>query len=359
MTTWATPAQIQSAAETLVRGELVAFATETVYGLGADASNPEAVAKIFAAKGRPSDHPVIVHVADAQAASVWVSEVSEFAQALMDAFWPGPLTLILPKADWVPSQVSGGQSTIGVRCPSHPVAQALLTEFSEQLIQVRGAENVRAVGIAAPSANRYGQVSPTQAAHVEQEFAELVAAGMPILAGGDSEFGIESTIVDLSRMDQGGSPALLRPGSLGRAVIEEVLGQPVLGQDAQAPRVPGSVKAHYAPRTPMRLWDAQALPQAIEGWLKQYGTGQLAVVASAVECEHLQAVLGSQSRVQCFAMPNHPQAYAQVLYAQLRALDALQMTTIYWANVPATEDWLAIRDRLQRAGAAFETEQSI
>lgn len=183
-----TSAELDQAVQLLEAGELVAFPTETVYGLGADAENPEAVARIYAAKGRPSNHPIIVHVVDGGDISYWVDDVPPAAQALIDAFWPGPLTLILKRAAHIPAAVAGGQDSIGLRCPSHPVAQALLSRFKRG----RG-------GIAAPSANKFGQVSPTTAQHVRDEFGDAVF----VLEGDGVEVGIESTIVDLSRLEQG------------------------------------------------------------------------------------------------------------------------------------------------------------
>ena len=239
-------AAIADAARQLLAGELVAFPTETVYGLGADAENPQAVARIYAAKGRPANHPVIVHVAPQADLGYWAREVPAQAQRLIDAFWPGPLTLILPRAPHVGAAVSGGQDSIGLRCPSHPVAQALLSAFAAGKPGGHG-------GVAAPSANKFGQVSPTHAEHVRNEFPQEVAQGMPVLDGGAAEVGIESTIVDLSRLGQGVGPVLLRPGHITPAQIAAVLGVPVGMPDAAAPRASGTLKAHYAPHTPLEL----------------------------------------------------------------------------------------------------------
>lgn len=337
--------QIALAAEALARGELVGFPTETVYGLGADASNPEAVARIFAAKGRPSDHPVIVHVASPQAAAPWARDLPQEARALMAAFWPGPLTLILRRADWVDPCVSGGQDTIGLRCPSHPVAQSLLQAFGDLC-------GDRPAGIAAPSANRFGHVSPTTSEHVRQEFSDLVKHGMPVLEGGATQVGIESTIVDLSRLSQGQGPALLRPGSILPSDIESVLGLRLAGHDAQAPRVSGALKAHYSPHTPMRLVPAHMVAESIREWSKASPGKRLAVVArqSAVE---ILLTEDKHPYVRCYPMPEYPAAYAQALYAQLRAVDLLGVDQILWEEVPDTEPWEGIRDRLQRAAAAF------
>lgn len=342
--------QIEEAARALDRGALVAFPTETVYGLGADASSPEAVASIYAAKGRPSNHPVIVHVADQEQASRWVEHLPEQAKALMQAFWPGPLTLILKRAPWVDTCVSGGQDTIGIRCPSHPVAHALLRAFA----RLRGQ---RPAGVAAPSANRFGHVSPTTADHVREEFSELVNQGMPVLEGGASEIGIESTIVDLSRLDQGHPPALLRPGGVLAADIERVLGVPLSGHDQHAPRVSGALKAHYAPRTKLRLLSADRLPDEVLLWVRDNPGRRLAVVATnALFSGSVHQMVAKQRRAQIstFPMPDDAVSYARYLYASLRDADRSGCDEIFWVDVPNTPAWSGVRDRLQRAAAAFD-----
>jgi L-threonylcarbamoyladenylate synthase len=231
------------AAAALAAGRLILLPTETVYGLGADARTPAALRKIYAIKNRPVDHPLILHLADAAALPEWVVEVPPAAQVLAAHFWPGPLTLVLRRAPGVPDELTGGQDSVAIRVPSHPVAQALLRAFGG--------------GIAAPSANRYGRVSPTCAAHVREEFPEGIAV---ILEGGDCEVGLESTIVSLL----GPLPQLLRPGGIPRAEIEAVLGAPVAGVVvAPAPRVPGSTAQHYAPRTPLELVPAGGLADAV------------------------------------------------------------------------------------------------
>src|SRR5665213_997403 len=229
------------AARRLLAGELVAFPTETVYGLGADAANAAAVAKIFALKGRPESHPLIVHIADPLALETWARDVPEGARVLAARFWPGPLTLILARAPGVPDAVTGGQDSVGIRCPSHPLAQELLLEFTL----------IGSGGVAAPSANRFGHVSPTTAQHVRAEFG----GDLYVLDGGACEVGLESTIVDLSR----GRPVLLRPGAITRADLAAVLGEAIGDRDANAPRASGTLAAHYAPRAPLRLLDAAAL----------------------------------------------------------------------------------------------------
>ena len=334
---------VANAVDVLDQGGLVAFPTETVYGLGADASNAQAIAAIYAAKGRPSHHPVIVHVAQPADLWRWVKtspQSQAVAQRLIDAFWPGPLTLICQRDPSVPASVSGGQDTIGVRCPSHPVAQALLTAFARR----RGAARA---GIAAPSANRFGQVSPTRRQHVVDEFTDLVTAGMPVLEGGDSAVGIESTIVDVSRLDQGQGIALLRPGGIGAQAIEAVIGETLQSPNDQAPRVSGSLKAHYSPHTPMQLWDVKT-PLNIINHHRE------AVIARACEVDQVHTALQGKAAPPIMTMPDDPAAYAQELYARLRELDQSGFTKLIWADVPSGHAWAAVRDRLTRAAAAFE-----
>jgi L-threonylcarbamoyladenylate synthase len=231
--------EVSRAADLLRAGELVAFPTETVYGLGADASNPQAVARIFAAKGRPADHPLIVHLPDTSHLHRWAVDIPEAAHKLAAAFWPGPLTLILKRHPSVSEAITGGQDTVGLRVPNHPLALQLLREFDG--------------GVAAPSANRFGRVSPTTAAHVREELGDAVAL---ILDGGPCTVGIESTILDLS----GGEARILRPGMLDAEAIAGVLGAlPFVGGTQNAPRVSGSLEAHYAPQTPLRLVEVKTL----------------------------------------------------------------------------------------------------
>lgn len=334
-------AEIAHAVEILLQGGLVAFPTETVYGLGADAESPEAVERIYAAKGRPSNHPVIVHVTPEADLSYWVKTVPPEAQALIDAFWPGPLTLILKRADNISSVVSGGQDSIGLRCPSHPVAQALIRGFAAGRKSGQG-------GIAAPSANKFGQVSPTQAMHVRHEFPELVSQGMPVLEGGASEVGIESTIVDLSRLEHGVGPVLLRPGHITAAQIAEVLDQPVHAADAHAPRVSGALKSHYAPHTPLQLAKANALQKlAVEPALPK--DQKLALVSYS----QAHPPAGVSPQVDWITMPHSCAAYGQALYATLRALDQAGYARLILEEVPEHADWLGVKDRLSRAAAAF------
>ncbi len=238
-----TRATIERAAELLRAGDLVAFPTETVYGLGADATNAKAVSRIFAAKGRPADHPVIVHLHDISQVERWASAMPDAARRLAEAFWPGPLTLILPRAASVHDAVTGGQDSVGLRVPSHPVARELLEAFGG--------------GIAAPSANRFGRISPTRAAHVAGDLGDAVAL---ILDGGACDVGIESTIVALT----GDAPVLLRPGAIGERELARVLGHAPLAPDRSAPRASGTLAAHYAPKTAALLAPADALIAEID-----------------------------------------------------------------------------------------------
>jgi L-threonylcarbamoyladenylate synthase len=306
--------EIAQAVEILKQGGLVAFPTETVYGLGADAANEHAMKRLYAVKRRPSDHPVIVHFGSKDDAFAWAREVPAAARKLAERYWPGPLTLILKRSALAKDFVTGGQDTVGLRVPSHPVAQELLKEF-------RG-------GVAAPSANRFGLVSPTTAAHVREDLGKEVDL---VLEGGPSEVGIESTILDLS----GASPALLRPGHISRKELEEILGRPILEEADSAPRHPGSLERHYAPRTPARLVPKHALDKEISKLNER-----VAVLAFSRPDERVDYWL---------RMPREPQAYAQRLYAALRELDTAGCERILVEAPPESAEWSAVRDRLKRA----------
>lgn len=336
-------AQIESAALALMRGELVAFPTETVYGLGADASSPDAVRRIYDAKGRPSNHPVIVHIASAKDMVHWCRSVPEVAWQLANRFWPGPLTLILKRAPAVNPAVSGGQDTIGIRCPAHPVAHALLEAFA----RLKHTAGSNLAGVAAPSANRFGRVSPTRADHVRSEFADLANAGMWILEGGDSEVGIESTIVDLSSIEQGGELAVLRPGSISAKDIIDATGLLVGGGHDASPQVSGSLRAHYAPETFLRLIHTSELTAQVQDWLSTH-QGRLAVMAR-------RASYMQNDRLVWLTMPCTAQAYAHDLYATLRHIDELGVDSVLCESVPSEPDWAGVQDRLGRAAAAFES----
>ena len=317
---------IGAAIARLVAGELVALPTETVYGLGADAANPQAVAKIFALKGRPADHPLIVHIAPEARLEDWAVDIPEDARGLVAAFWPGPLTVILRKSPRVPAIVTGGQDTVGLRCPSHPVAQALLREFARQ----------GSGAIAAPSANKFGHVSPTTAQHVRDEFGpELL-----VIDGGACEVGLESTIVDLSR----GAPVLLRPGAVSREALAKVLGFEPRDRDAEAPRASGTLAAHYAPRTPLVLVEPALLHARIRAAAAE---GKRVAVLYARRAPPLHS---AASRV----APQDAASYGHDLYANLRALDANGADLIVVESPPADAAWEAVRDRLARAAAGTD-----
>ena len=327
---------IEAAAQRLASGSLVGMPTETVYGLAADAGNASAVQRIFAAKGRPSDHPLIVHIAPAEsldaagwrvAVAPFASDVPEFALALMQAFWPGPLTLILPRRPEMATVAAGGQNSVGLRCPSHPAAQMLL----------HAARTKGVLGVAAPSANRFGRVSPTTAAHVADEFAALTDDELLILDGGACPVGIESTIVDCSR----GAPVLLRPGMLTRVQIEVACGQPLRERDAQAPKASGTLASHYAPRAAVRLMPAQQLQAALNMLGKD--AKNIAVYASAT--------VKAQKALPQRKMPTTADACAQELFAVLRELDATGVRLIWVETPPDGPEWDGVRDRLVRAAA--------
>ena len=327
---------LQRACAQLQAGRLLALPTETVYGLAADADAPEAVARIYAAKGRPADHPLIVHVGGSQPAhwqpalAHYTRACPDFALRLMAACWPGPLTLILPRRPGVASAAAGGQGSIGLRCPAHPVAQAVL----------QAALQVGIRGLAAPSANRFGRLSPTRAEHVAAEFAGLLSDDeLLILDAGPCQVGIESTIIDCSRSQ----PVLLRPGVLPLSTLEAAAGQPLAARDAAAPRASGTLSAHYAPRARLRLLPAPELQTALD--LLGPDARHLAIYSrSPLRCASAHVL---QER-----MPQQASACAHELFAVLRALDR-PGTRLIWVETPPDDPaWDGVRDRLQRAAAA-------
>jgi len=322
------PQAILDAARRIQAGGLVGFPTETVYGLGADAASDAAVAGIFTAKGRPADHPLIVHLASASQIEDYASRVPPFAARLVHAFWPGPLTVILPLRDGVAAGAAGGQDSIGLRCPSHPVALAFLKACLELGVS----------GVAGPSANRFGRVSPTTAQHVAQEFGDKLL----VLGGGPCAIGIESSIVDCTR----GRPVLLRPGMLTRAQLEAACGEPVLDQgeltQAGAPRASGTLESHYAPNAKVRLMDAGAIRTALE--LLGADAAHIAVYART-----LFKIASTQ--VVYRRMPDDAAATAQQLFAVLRGFDAQGARLIWIERPPADAEWDGVRDRLERAAA--------
>ena len=327
---FANDAAIDQAADLLRQGRLVAFPTETVYGLGADASNPDAVRRIFLAKGRPVDHPLIVHIPSVASLDAWALSVPETAQQLAAHFWPGPLALILKKRPEVPLEVTGGQDTVGLRIPDHPVALRLLQAFGG--------------GVAAPSANRFCRISPTHAIHVQEELGDAVDM---ILDGGACQVGVESTIVDLS----GSQPKLLRPGHITRDQIEAILQTELLltpqaeQADAMQIRAPGMMAIHYAPITPALLCSTASLSAIIADLIKQ--GKRIGLLTSYTD-------LGNQSSLGAIIrMPEQAEAYARVLYSSLRELDSLHLDVILVERPPQTETWRAINDRLAKATSVY------
>ena len=342
------PDAIEQAAQRLADGGLLALPTETVYGLGARADDDAAVARIFAAKGRPADHPLIVHVANQAAAMYFVASFPPVAQRLAAAFWPGPLTVIVPRHPDMARAAAGGQDTIGLRCPDHPVARALLEACAQRDV----------LGVAAPSANRFGRISPTQAAHVVDEF-DGRGEGLDevwVLDGGACGVGIESTIIDCSR----GRPVLLRPGKLTLAEIEAVAGEPVLwsrpeAPDPHAPKASGTLMSHYAPRARVRLMTDEQLAAALD-------LIEPELSAAAVKGAHKAPKIAVYSRslwahrpphpgVVHLSMPGDAATAAHDLFADLRELDATGVELIWVEAPPAHPAWDGVRDRLHRAAA--------
>jgi L-threonylcarbamoyladenylate synthase len=317
-------AALAAAAQRLADGGLVAFPTETVYGLGARADDDRAVAGIFAAKGRPADHPLIVHVAALAQAEAFAAQMPPAALRLVQAFWPGPVTVIVPRRPGIAGAAAAGQSSIGLRCPAHPVAQALLQQAARLGVN----------GVAGPSANRFGRVSPTSASHVADEFGPALW----VLDGGDCPVGIESTIIDCSR----GAPVLLRPGLLSRGQIEAALREPLHAPDAQAPRAPGTLEAHYAPSARLRLWPATALAEALN---------------APATCPARLAVYSRRAGdglagLRWHRMPDDPAAVAHELFAVIRQLDGEGAAEIWVEQPPDDPAWEGVLDRLRRAAAA-------
>jgi L-threonylcarbamoyladenylate synthase len=317
-------AAIAAAARLLEQGQLVAFPTETVYGLGADAENPAAVARIYAAKGRPQDHPLIVHLAPEADLAYWAADIPLEARQLAAAFWPGPLTMILKRAEHIPDAVSGGQDTVGLRCPAHPVAIALLQAF-------KGGKG----GLAAPSANKFGNVSPTTAEHVRDEFGADGTLAL-VLDGGQSQVGIESTIVDLSRLATHG-PVLLRPGQISADAIAAVIDRLPGAPDGAAPRASGTLASHYAPHTPVAMQDSAALAATL---------ARLAAAGKKVALIHYSDLPAAYADLR---LPASPDGFAYALYAALRAMDGRAADLILVEAPPLGPAWLGVNDRLRRA----------
>lgn len=341
---------LDQAAAALRSGALLGLPTETVYGLAADADQPQAVAQIFSTKGRPADHPLIVHVAALDGGHSGVDHYCErvpgFARALMDAFWPGPLTLILPRRAGVAQAAAGGHASMGVRCPAHPVAMALLERLRQPASSGAGSATQTIWGLAAPSANRFGRVSPTTAAHVASEFGE----GLLVLDGGACDVGIESTIIDCTR----GEPVLLRPGAITPEQVLQACGRKLLSNaeleqaNLAAPKASGTLESHYAPRAKVRLMDSAQLTQALE--LLQQGQaskGQPVRIA----LYHRSPFKVPAALVRSYRMPSLASAAAHELFARLREMDDTGVSLIWVESVPLGAEWDGVRDRLQRASA--------
>lgn len=323
---------IALAAARLRAGGVVAFPTETVYGLGADARNADAVRRVFTIKGRPADHPLIVHLAEASQAAAWASAIPETARHLMARFWPGPLTLVLPAREDVPRGVTGGQDSVALRVPNHPTALALLRAFGD----------AHGDGLAAPSANRFGTVSPTEAWHVR---ASLGVQVDQLLDGGPCRLGLESTIVSLL----GDRPRVLRPGALPLAALRQALAE--IGSEfgipsAATPRVPGALAAHYAPATPMEIHAIGLLSARAESLMEQ-GL-RVAVLRRNRSMRGMPALPPMPQ----FLLPTRPETYARSLYTRLRELDRFGFDRVLVEAPPTDEAWWAINDRLARAAAA-------
>ncbi len=313
---------IQLAVEVLRAGDLVAFPTETVYGLGANANNPEAVRKIFKAKGRPATHPVIVHLDNPRYLQRWVLDMPNEAERLAEAFWPGPLTLVLKRAPAVHDVITGGQDTVAVRIPSHPVALQLLNAFGG--------------GIAAPSANKFGHISPTRADHVRDEFGSEVKL---LLDGGECKVGLESTIISCV----GDVPRLLRPGAITLSQLQLVVPNIVTGADPRSPRVPGNLARHYSPQTTVNLIPSKRLEQVISEFTDNHE--KVAVLAQRPPSIANPFMTWINAGVR-------PDTYAHNLYAHLRTLDKAAAKILLVEEVPEGERWDAVRDRLKRAALA-------
>ena len=303
---------LRQAAQQLKAGALVAFPTETVYGLGADATNPDSVARIYAVKNRPADHPLIVHVSDLSDLAEWADDIPEFAIALAREYWPGPMTLILKRSSLAQNFITGGQNSVGIRIPNHPIALAFLEEFKK----------IGGKGVAAPSANRFGHVSPTTSDAVAEELTEFLATGDLILDGGASQVGVESTIIDCT----GVAPRILRPGAITEAMIVSTT-KSVVTQEGEKIRVSGSLENHYAPAAQVLL---NIEPHSGDGFIA------LSSIATPAGVTRLAA-------------PKNNEEFAQVLYEALRSADHKNLARVV-VHEPTGEDIaVAIRDRLKRA----------
>lgn len=325
-------AAVERAARILSEGGLVAIPTETVYGLAADADNRDAVLKTFAVKGRPTNHPLIVHIAGPEALSAWACVVPEEARLLAKAFWPGPLTMVLPKSERCGGFVTGGQASVALRCPSHPWIQALLKRFAGSSFK----------GLTAPSANTFGKISPTCAAHVAEDLGVKPEGSLDmILDGGRCEVGVESTIINLS----GERPEILRHGAVTRAMLEAVLGRPVPDAGSDAPRASGRLKSHYAPGTPVTLFSAKDIAALAAG------NDKVAVMATSDVLDACKKAFGNRIVLE-LVMSREEADWQHSLYENLHRLDKSGAARLLIEQPPQTPEWAAVNDRLGRAAAA-------
>lgn len=328
---------LERAARILESGGLVAIPTETVYGLAADADNADAVLATYRAKGRPADHPLIVHVADAESIDLWAEDVPEAARVLARRYWPGPLTIVLKKKPRCGLWVTGGQDTVALRCPSHPVAHALLTRFAGPTKK----------GLTAPSANTFGRISPSTAGHVAADLGVKPEGKLDmILEGGSCEFGIESTMVNLSS----DRPEVLRHGVITRAMLEETLGCPVPDAGKDAPRASGRLKSHYAPKTKLELADTATFVETVRQWTNA-NDGTLALMASSATLVRVREALPEARLALMIEAAEDVLQYGAELYDHLHALDDARAARIFVEAPPATPEWTAVNDRLGRAAA--------
>lgn len=319
-------AKLAAAVALLEAGGNVAFPTETVYGLGADITIPSAINRIFEIKGRPAYHPLIVHFAEIDRLHYWATEVPKPAQQLAEHFWPGPLTLILPKSSRVPLNVTGGQNTVALRIPDHPVALALLRALGENK------------ALAAPSANRFGRVSPTSASHVYEEFGSEVSI---VLDGGSCKVGLESTIISFCDS----TPILLRPGGIPIASLEDVLKQKIVFRNNKniTAHAPGTLASHYAPITPLEIWPTESIQQRAQELAKK------GLQITLITWSGHNQLARDTANIHYFLMPANPTEYGHQLYATLRELDQKGFFRLLAEAPPDDLAWLAISDRLQRA----------
>jgi len=329
---------LKKAVNILEHGGLVAIPTETVYGLAADAENPTAVARIYEAKKRPTNHPLIVHVFDAETAQSWVKSISEDAKKLMETFWPGPLTLVLNRSEKAKDFITGGQGTVALRCPSHPYIRELLLAYKGQSHR----------GLAAPSANSFGKISPTTAEHVRNDLGEKPEGKVDlILDGGPCSVGIESTILDVS----GNQPRILREGAVTAEMIEKVIQKKVLhGSASSSPRVSGSLKSHYAPNHPLKLVSEEELAgkcQELARHFKNFGL----IAPSRIEKRFHNVCVMSFGYE-----PEDPETLQPFLYEWLHELDSANLDVILVVPPPERQDWLGVLDRLSRAAAGASHE---